>query len=92
MPHVVTSSCYDCKYTDCVTVCPVDAFREAEKMLVIDPEVCIDCVLCVGQCPVKAIFLDKEVPEEERGFIQLNAEQAPILPVIDRKKAALAKD
>ncbi|MBS1133127.1 MAG: Ferredoxin 1, partial [Burkholderiaceae bacterium] len=27
MTFVVTESCIKCKYTDCVDVCPVDAFR-----------------------------------------------------------------
>ena len=85
MAHIVTSKCYGCKYTDCVVVCPVDAFHEAEQMLVINPEVCVDCILCVAECPVSAIYLDKEVPDEEKGFIQLNAEQALTLPVITKK-------
>ena len=36
MTHVVTESCIKCKYTDCVEVCPVDAFREGRNMLVIE--------------------------------------------------------
>ena len=28
MTHVVTEACIRCKYTDCVSMCPVDAFRE----------------------------------------------------------------
>ena len=43
MTHVVVQPCVKCKYTDCVTVCPVDCFHEDAEMLVIDPEVCIDC-------------------------------------------------
>jgi ferredoxin len=55
MTHVVTDECVKCKYTDCVEVCPVDCFYEGENMLVIDPESCIDCGVCVTECPVKAI-------------------------------------
>jgi len=51
--NVVTESCIKCKYTDCVDVCPVDCFREGPNMLVIDPEECIDCTLCVPECPVE---------------------------------------
>src|SRR5215831_21370340 len=47
MTYVVTESCIKCKYTDCVDVCPVDCFREGPNMLVIDPDECIDCTLCV---------------------------------------------
>lgn len=46
MTHVVTDSCIRCKYTDCVDVCPVDAFRAGKNMLVIDPDECIDCAVC----------------------------------------------
>ena len=55
MTHVVTESCIRCKYTDCVDVCPVDCFREGPNMLVIDPDECIDCAVCIPECPVNAI-------------------------------------
>ena len=37
MTHVVTSACVDHKYQDCVAVCPVEAFREADNYLVLPP-------------------------------------------------------
>ncbi|MBO86102.1 MAG: 4Fe-4S ferredoxin, partial [Deltaproteobacteria bacterium] len=43
MPHIVADPCVKCKYTDCVTVCPVDCFHEGVNMLVINPDECIDC-------------------------------------------------
>lgn len=55
MTYVVTDACVKCKYTDCVEVCPVDCFYEGELMLVIDPESCIDCGVCVPECPIDAI-------------------------------------
>ena len=61
MTYVVTESCIKCKYTDCVDVCPVDCFREGPNMLVIDPAECIDCTLCVPECPVEAIFAKRSV-------------------------------
>jgi len=61
MTHVVLDSCIRCKYTDCVDVCPVDCFREGPNMLVIDPDECIDCAVCIPECPVNAI-----VPEEDK--------------------------
>jgi ferredoxin len=76
MTYVVTESCIKCKYTDCVDVCPVDCFREGPNMLVIDPDECIDCTLCVAECPVEAIFAEDDVPPEQRQFIALNAELA----------------
>src|SRR5882724_6841604 len=62
MAHVVTEPCFGCKYTDCVLVCPVDAFREGDKMLYIDPDVCICCDMCIPECPVEAIFSEDDVP------------------------------
>ena len=66
MPHVVTSRCIDCRYTDCVAVCPVDCFYEIQEphMLVIDPDTCIDCELCQESCPVNAIWPEEDLPPE----------------------------
>lgn len=55
MTHIVLPKCINCKYGDCIEVCPVDCFHEGENMVVIDPEVCIDCGVCVQECPVEAI-------------------------------------
>lgn len=91
MAFVVTSPCFGCKYTDCVVVCPVDAFREGEKMLYIDPETCIDCNQCVPECPVEAIFPDEQVPEDQREFIALNAEMSQVCRPIVEKRTPLAQ-
>ncbi|HEU5284253.1 MAG TPA: ferredoxin FdxA [Burkholderiales bacterium] len=90
MTYVVTESCIKCKYTDCVDVCPVDCFREGPNMLVIDPDECIDCTLCVAECPVEAIFAEDDVPVDQRDFIALNAELCKEWPTITEKKAAPA--
>jgi ferredoxin len=88
MTYVVTESCIKCKYTDCVDVCPVDCFREGPNMLVIDPDECIDCTLCVAECPVEAIFAEDDVPDTQREFIQINAELAKVWkPLIEKKDA-----
>lgn len=91
MSHVVTSACFGCKYTDCVVVCPVEAFREGEQMVYIDPESCIDCQLCVPECPVEAIFQEDDLPEAERPFLGLNAEMAAVSPQIRDRKPPLAQ-
>ena len=62
MTYVVTEACIKCKHTDCVDVCPTDAFREGPNFLAIDPDECIDCTLCVPECPVEAIFAEDDVP------------------------------
>jgi ferredoxin len=86
MTHVVTEPCIKCKYTDCVDVCPVDCFREGPNMLAIDPGECIDCAVCIPECPVNAIFAEEDVPEDQRQFIKLNVELAKAWPSITRMK------
>ncbi|MBK7000666.1 MAG: ferredoxin family protein [Rhodoferax sp.] len=91
MTFVVTESCIRCKYTDCVAVCPVDCFLEGPNFLVIDPNGCIDCGVCVPECPVEAIFADDDLPPKQRHFLALNAEIAASgkWPVISVQKAPL---
>lgn len=72
MAYVVTEPCINCKYTNCASVCPVDAFREGPNFLVISPDDCIDCDACVSECPVEAIFPDDEVPEKWEHYIEWN--------------------
>lgn len=82
MTHVVGEACIKCKYTDCVDVCPVDAFRAGKNMLVIDPDECIDCTLCEPECPADAIFPADDVPAGQEDFVALNAELAKAWPVL----------
>lgn len=86
MTYVVTEPCIRCKYTDCVEVCPVDCFHEGRNFLAIDPEQCIDCALCVPECPVDAIYADDRLPAGQERFLALNAELARDWPVISRRK------
>jgi len=72
MPFVVTESCIQCKYTDCVAVCPMDCFFEGPNFLAINPDECIDCSVCVPECPVNAIVNAAEIAEEQKHFIELN--------------------
>ena len=88
--YVVTESCIKCKYTDCVDVCPVDCFHEGPNMLVIDPEECIDCTLCVAECPVEAIYAEDDVPPAQREFIALNAELSKGWKVLVERKSGPA--
>src|ERR1700742_1381083 len=73
MTHVVTESCIKCRYTDCVDVCPVDCFREGPNFLAIDPDECIDCAVCVAECPVNAVYAEEDVPGDQQDFVALNA-------------------
>lgn len=89
MAFVVTENCINCRFTDCVEVCPVDCFHEGPNFLVIDPEECIDCALCEPECPAEAIFSEDEVPPDQQKFIALNAELSPKWPVITANKGSL---
>ncbi len=81
MTHVVVGGCVDCKYQECVAVCPVECFREADTYLVIDADECIDCGACIPECPVEAIFADTDVPAEHEAWIERNETEAPDLPI-----------
>lgn len=87
MAYVVCDNCIKCKYTDCVVVCPVDCFREGPNFLAIDPDECIDCALCVPECPANAIYPAHEVPADQQSFVALNGELAGQWPRITVKKA-----
>jgi ferredoxin len=88
MPHVVTEACIRCRYTDCVAVCPVDAFHAGSKMLVIGEE-CIDCGLCVTECGPGAIYAEEDLPQDQEVFKALNLKWAEKWPVITRKEMPL---
>lgn len=79
MTYVVCEPCRDCKYTDCVVVCPCECFYEDGTMLYIDPNECIDCEACVPECPVEAIYHETNVPAPWTAFIQLNADRVASL-------------
>jgi ferredoxin len=85
MTHVVTDNCQNCRFTDCVTVCPVDCFHLGEDMIYIDPEECIDCGACVPECPVEAIFMEEDLPDDKQEWTEINAQKAPDLPVCNEK-------
>ena len=91
MTHVVTEACICCKYTDCVDVCPVDCFREGPNFLTIDPDECIDCAVCIPECPVNAILPEEDVPAHQRHMVALNVELArrSNWPAITKRKAPL---
>ena len=80
MAYVIAEPCVNTKDTACVEVCPVDCIHPkkdaaefaAETKLYIDPETCIDCALCVDECPVKAIYQQEDVPAEWNNYIQIN--------------------
>lgn len=83
MTFVVTENCIRCRFMDCVDPCPVDCFHVGPDFLVINPEECIDCNLCAIECPVEAIYQDKDLPEDQKDFIEVNKELSKIWPLAD---------
>lgn len=55
-------------------------------MLVIDPDECIDCAVCIPECPVEAIKAEEDVSADQQQFIKLNVELARSWPSITRMK------
>lgn len=88
MTYVVTDNCINCKYTDCVMVCPVNCFHEGQNFIVIDPDECIECAACVQECAAGAIFREDALPLGMENFKKLNAELARNWPKITRNKPA----
>ena len=75
MTFVITQPCIDVQDQSCVEVCPVDCIHYEEgsdRMLYIEPEVCIDCGACEPACPVSAIFDEADLPEDQEHFLEIN--------------------
>ena len=91
MTHLVTDSCINCKYTDCVIVCPVDCFYEGPNFLAINPDECIDCGVCIPECPVNAIVTDDDIkdPTELKKWLDINTELSAKWPNITKRKEPL---
>ena len=73
MTYIISEPCIDIKDKSCVDVCPVDCIHEFDRMLVIDPEECIDCGACEPECPWQAIFEEAAVPTVFTDDVKLNA-------------------
>ncbi|GEM34353.1 ferredoxin [Nocardia neocaledoniensis NBRC 108232] len=80
MPYVVTQSC--CSDASCVYACPVNCIHPtpdepdflSAEMLYVDPAACVDCGACATACPVDAITSSKKLTEEQKPFIEINAD------------------
>lgn len=88
MTYIVTENCINCKYQDCVEVCPVDCFYEGPNFLVIHPDECIDCGVCEPECPAEAIVADTDLEDET--WLEINTQYAKVWPNITRKGDAPA--
>ena len=72
MTYIIAEPCIDIKDLSCVDVCPVDCIHEFERILIIDPEECIDCGACEPECPVEAIFPEDALPDKWEAFVKIN--------------------
>jgi ferredoxin len=81
---IIADPCIDVKDLACLDVCPVDCIHEANRILVIDPEECIDCAACEPECPVEAIFPEDALPRMWEPFIRINYAYGEGLSVVDR--------
>lgn len=89
MTYLVTENCIKCKHTDCVSVCPVDCFYEGPNFLAINPDECIDCGVCVPECPVDAIVADNNRDIDIVMWHDLNKRLSLKWPNISKKKDPL---
>jgi ferredoxin len=89
MTHLVTENCIKCKHTDCVSVCPVDCFYEGPNFLVINPDECIDCGICIPECPVNAIVADNDTNTDIPLWLEINTRLSNKWQVITKRKPAL---
>lgn len=69
----------------------MDCFIEGPNFLAIDPEACIDCGVCIPECPVNAIYAADDVPGDQRHMIAVNAEvyRLPGWTTITKRKEPL---
>ena len=89
MTIVVTDNCQLCRFTECVSVCPVACFHADDKMVYIDNDVCIDCRACIPVCPVKAIIAEEDLTGSQLHWVAENAEKSRQLPVVSEKQSPL---
>ena len=74
MTYIIAEPCVGLKDGACIDVCPVDCiYTTAEDdMMYIEPDECIDCAACEPVCPVTAIFVEDQVPEQWKDYIPMN--------------------
>ena len=90
--YVIAEPCIDIKDRSCVDVCPVDCIHEAARILVIDPEECIDCGACEPECPVEAIFPEDALPDKWEPFVRINYAFPEGIDVVDALVDAYATE
>lgn len=74
MAYVIAEPCVDVHDRACVDECPVDCIYDGTRKSYIQPDECVDCGACEPVCPVTAIFLDEDLPEEWRVYARIERE------------------
>jgi ferredoxin len=67
----------------------VDCFYEGPNFLAINPDECIDCGVCIPECPVNAIVQDNDTTIDVVFWTGLNQRLSEKWPNITKKKPAL---
>lgn len=91
---VVTDACNKCEgesdWPLCQEYCPVECFYDAGSQVVINPDECIYCSLCVYECPVNwygeepAIAEDGyDLPPEKQSFVEFNETKSQTSPLVE---------
>ena len=94
MAFVVTQACVDIKDKSCIQVCPADCLFEGERMMYINPDLCINCGACEPVCPTQAIRFDEELEDDEQVFAEANEQFFEGLDISagGRKSGMIARD
>ena len=90
--YIIAEPCIDIKDKSCVDVCPVDCIHEFDRILVIDPEECIDCGACEPECPVEAIFPEDALPDKWEPFVKINYAYGDGMDVVNTLTDAYATE
>jgi len=92
LTYIIGEACIDVKDISCQSVCPVDCIHETERILVIDPDECIDCGACEPECPVNAIFPEESLPTEWAKYTKIDAtwytDKAAARAAVDAEKTS----
>ncbi len=78
MSYVITEKCLGERYATCVSVCPVECIfpgdYQGQQFMVIDPELCITCGMCLPECPIGAIV---DSDDKDPAYTAINKDLSP---------------